>query len=328
MPGLITHYLCAEACLHQIEDATVQDVLRKYQSLYNVGAQGPDIFFYYVPCLYRRSMRELGNTLHKTKVGAFFSALIAFVDEIEETQHKDAALAYLSGYITHYALDAHAHPYIYYKSGFKTPEGKGSRVRHSVNHRQFETNIDVLMLQLITGHKPSEKKISELVHVKFKEAEIVANLLSNALHNTYGVSLSHKQVFNAFYSMYALNRVLQSPKGRRKRILTFMEGVAIKEHVLSSLVHDDTISDGIDYLNLKKGTWHFPWEKDTAHTHGFTDMFQHATSDASAMILGLFNYMNGGMTREALLALIGNRSLATGMDADLALDFKYHDSVF
>ncbi len=328
MPGLISHFLCADACLHKLEASKIKERINKYRPLYNVGAQGPDVFFYYLPSLYRSSMRDLGNTLHKTKVGSFFAALITLAEELDNEEKREAVLAYLAGYLTHYTLDTHAHPYIYYKSGFKTAESKGLRLRHSVNHRQFETNLDVLMLQLVTGQKPSEKKISELVQVRFKEAQIVANILSAALHRTYGVTLNNRQVYNAFYSMYALNRILQSPKGRRKYILTFMEDVTLKEHVLSSLIHEDLIQDGIDYLNLKKNDWHYPWEKGTAHTHGFTDMFQNAVKDGVAMINGLYNYFNSQITKEELLKLIGNRSFATGMDSDLALDFKYYDSVF
>ena len=328
MPGLITHYICADVCLNRLQNEAAKTVLQKNRPMYNVGAQGPDVFFYYLPSLYKKKIYRMGNVIHKTKINAFFASVIRLADNIEDVRDKQTVLSYLSGYLTHYALDANTHPYIYYKSGFKTTGDRTSAIRHSVNHRQFETNIDVLMLQLISSEKPSDKKIWQFVAASFAEAKPTAEILCGALQAVYGFRLSARQVYAAFRSMRMLNRVLQSKGGKRKQVMAFIENFTIHDHVVSSLIHSQSIDGGLDFLNLKKQPWHFPWENSVTHISTFTEMFETSIEEAVKLVECLFAYNAGELSHDALLKTIGNRSMSTGMDADLPLDFKFSDAVF
>ena len=326
MPGLITHYICADVCLGRLQDKNTKKILTDRRVMYNVGAQGPDVFFYYLPCLYRKSIYRMGNTLHEKKTGAFFSTALTLLSGITDTDARRAALAYLAGYLTHYALDASTHPYIYYKSGFKRKGDRTNPLRHSVNHRTFETNIDVLMLDMVSSEKPSDKKIWQFVSSSFKEAQTTAAMLSGALREVYGMKLSDRQVYAAFRSMGAVNRLLQSNGGKRKQVMAFIEDFTIKEYVISSLIHSQTADAALDFLNLKKQPWYFPWEDTTAHDSTFTDLFEIAVEQAVHMIDSLFAFDAGMLSHAEIVAIIGNRSMSTGMDAELALEFQFSEA--
>ncbi len=111
MPGFITHYICAQAVL-KAASPHVRKIVEEYSNLYNLGAQGPDIFYYYLPGLVKKQTRGIGNRLHQENPGAFIMNL---ADAIQNADEKDKPMlfAYTAGYITHYALDSATHPFVY-----------------------------------------------------------------------------------------------------------------------------------------------------------------------------------------------------------------------
>ncbi len=328
MPGLITHFICGDVCIKRLKNNELKNMLIKNRQIFNVGTQGPDIFFYYIPCLYKKSIYMLGNTLHKSKIGTFFSSLINFIDEIENKNEKQTAASYLAGYLTHYALDANTHPYIYYKSGFKVQGDKTKKIRYSVNHRNFETNIDILMLKLISSKKPSDKKLWEFIKVSYKESKITAGILSKTIKDVYDVNISANQIYNAIYSMYATNRLLQSKTGRKKVFMEFIENFTIKENIITSLIHEQEANGKIDFLNLKKSKWHYPWENEKENNHTFTELFENALSDSISMLEAEQSFLNKDISKDEFLKIIGNKSMETGIDSDTILEFKFSDVVF
>ncbi len=320
MPGLITHYICGEAVINALPKKQ-QKLLNNYRQLYNIGTQGPDVFFYYIPGLISKKTRELGTLMHKNHTGLFIRHQIQYVLS-QKGEEQDAACSYLCGYLSHYALDCNAHPYIYYNTGFRKKGVKD--LKYSVHHRNFETAIDVLMLKLLTGQKPADKKLWELIKVNKNEAASVVSMLSGSIKKAYNMDLSNRQVFNAIKYMIRLTRILQSKHGRRKNLLALAENLTLGEHHFSSLIHDQLIKDDYDYLNLAKKQWYHPSNKEEELTHSFPEMYNQSVTDAVDMIQALFSYMHQTMSLEELLEIIGNKSLASGINCDDDVEFKYY----
>jgi len=333
LPGLITHYICGQAtidALGALETSGARKLagtLRKNRQLFNVGAQGPDVFFYYLPCLYKRRLFGLGSRMHNKNISEFFAVYIRLTENLPKDK-RAGAVAYLAGYLTHYALDCAAHPYIYYKSGFKRKGDGVRKIRYSVNHRRFETNIDVLMLKLTSSERPMDKKLWQLLHVPYKTATAAAGVLSQTVSEVYGARMNHRQAYMAMYQMAALNRLIQSKNGRRKRAMELIEGATVRENVVSSLIHDQEITDGIDYLNLSHSDWNVPWENKNPRDEAFTELFAGAVAKAAEMIQALWAYFENKMTLDELLAVLGNNSFSTGVDASSKTEFVYSDVVY
>lgn len=323
MPGLITHYICGEAVLNKLPD-DIKKTLQDNRLLYNVGTQGPDIFFYSLSCLLRKKLAGLGSKMHSGQFNAYLNALLDSAKTGGAGQTA-ALAAYLSGYITHYALDSSAHPYIYYKSGFKRDGERGSRLKYSVNHHNFETAVDVLLLKLVSSEKPSDKKLWQLIRVTQVEAAHVAEHISQAIDDAYQVPISPRQVYGAMSSMSRATRLLQSKTGRRKRFIELAEDISIGDRFISSLIHPQEITDGIDYLNVSKKPWCLPWDNTRQYDLSFVEMFEHAVAGSVTKINALFDYLDGKMEKNALLFLMGNNSFATGIDAGEAVRFQYHE---
>jgi len=322
VPGLITHYICGEAVIHELPP-NIQDILQNGRQLYNLGCQGPDMFFYYLPGLLKRNLRNLGVDMHKTHVGDFFSRMLDSQQAAEPLRQR-MIFAYICGYLTHYTLDCNAHPYVYYKSGFRVKGDKTPRLRYSVRHRSFETAIDVLMLKMMSGERPADKKLWQLIRAEKAEALVIAGSLSGAISGAYGRNISQKEAFSAIRYMVYLTRVLQSKYGRRKRMMELAENLTVGEHIVSSVIHMQEVTDSVDYLNMKKEPWFMPWDGDNEINHSFGEMYNLAVAEATALIKRNYQFLTGSVTKNELLKDIGNKSLTSGLDIDEDRAFLIH----
>jgi len=314
MPGFITHYICGQAALGAA-DSNAQKMIRPYQQFYNIGTQGPDIFFYYVPGFLKKHSRDIGIQMHKHHFGDFISHMIdiMMIDKLPDVS-RDLLFAYISGFLTHYAMDATAHPYVYSKTGVRQKGDKAKAIKYSVDHRKFETAIDVLMLNLMSSKKPADYKLWELIHVDNDQVRIVAGAMSASIRETYGRNISPKDVYKAMAYMTNITRIIQSRRGRRKRFMELIENLMIGEHLVSSIVHMQQINDGVDYMNIEKSPWNIPGTEEK--TESFVELYHEAVGESNRMIDTLWRHMNGEVSRKKLILALGDRSLSTGFAPD------------
>ncbi len=326
MPGLITHYICGEAILNKLE-GEIHDLISKYRQIYNVGTQGPDVFFYYLPALVNKKLSGLGTKMHKGNFKLFLKGMAENIND-SEGEKRDAGISYVCGYLTHYALDYNTHPYIYFKTGARNDRQPVRSLKYSVYHRNFETAIDVLMLKLVSGEKPSAKKLWELIKLSRKEANSVADIISDNIKKAYETHITPRQVYKSFSYMMRLTRLLQSKNGRRKRLMEFAEDMTIGEKICSSLIHLQEINDGIDYLNINKSSWHMPWDDQNKLDSSFTEMFEKSIDIGCNMVNGFHRYITKEISLDELLLITGNYSFATGLEYGNDVEFKFHDIVY
>ena len=103
MPAAYAHYRFGKLLIPQLPSEVRQRVQR-FRRLYDVGLQGPDIFFYH-NILRKTAIGDLGNVFHKQSGAEFFSRSCEQID-------SEAAQAYLYGLLAHYCLDMLCHPFI------------------------------------------------------------------------------------------------------------------------------------------------------------------------------------------------------------------------
>ena len=312
MPGFITHYICGQAILNTVSP-DAKNTIQQHQQLYNIGTQGPDIFFYYIPGLLKKRSRDIGTQMHKHHFGAFIGHMIDSLIASPESE-RPALMAYISGFLTHYALDASAHPYVYSKTGVRQKGDTAKAIKYSVNHRKFETAIDVLMLDLMSSKQPSDYKLWELINVEEAPAQIASDAMSAAIHASHQRYISPKEVYRAMVYMINITWVIQSRKGRRKRFMELIENLTIGEALLTSIVHMQEVTSGVDYMNIAHSPWGLPGTE--ARTESFVELYGNAVSNGAQMIDSLWGYIQGNITKEGLMLAIGDRSLSTGFAPD------------
>ena len=107
MPSTYAHYRMGQEVIKQVS-VPAHDIIMKHKQLYDIGLHGPDILFYYHP-LVTNPVNAIGYGLHE-RSGKYFFGKAAEI--IETASDKEAALAYIYGFICHFALDSTCHGYI------------------------------------------------------------------------------------------------------------------------------------------------------------------------------------------------------------------------
>ncbi len=137
MPSSITHELIAAEAAKKLPEA-LQSAVSAAPDYYYLGAQGPDVFFFYKP-LGRREY-NFGKTLHRKQLCEWFSALLGGL----KTRTGDDLVkcrAYALGFCTHVEADVAFHPFVY-----AYLEKTGAHKRF---HQQMENDWDVVFLKTL-----------------------------------------------------------------------------------------------------------------------------------------------------------------------------------
>jgi len=308
MPGFITHYIAGKSTQKSISQ-DIRDYITPINPLFNLGTQGPDIFFYYISGFITRRIKNVGTQMHNGDLGRFFMGIADILKQSKSQSERKLVFAYTAGFLVHYAVDVHTHPYVY----AQTYDPPTPKIKETTRHRHFETSIDVLMLRRFYDRRPSDYKLWKLISPEKLHMRAAAAATSDAIRQVYNRDINPCDVYHAMEQMAHFTRHMQSKNGRRKRLLQGIENITAGSHVFSALIHPQEVTDNRDYLNTKNTPWSPPWAPDKTRTESFVDLFESAVHDAAQMIQALYSYMNNSLSHEQLAAQIRNCSLKTGV---------------
>ena len=103
MASFYAHYRFGKLLLPELP-ADVRQCVQRFRRVYDMGLQGPDIFFFYNPMM-KNPVSQLGYSYHNTSGQPFFLRACKAAD-------SEAALVYLYGLLAHYTLDSMVHPFV------------------------------------------------------------------------------------------------------------------------------------------------------------------------------------------------------------------------
>lgn len=328
MPSLITHYLCGEKSMEALHKCPAKEIIDRHRQVFNLGTQGPDIFFFYnfFTLTHNRRVGKIGSLMHKNKVGAFFRKSLKFI-KYEAGYDRELLTSYLLGFICHYTLDCASHPYIYYKAGFQR-RCEPATHKYSFYHHKFEKIIDFLMLENIKGIHPEDMEVHNLIKVDKNEAYTIAKMYENILPDVYGTIVKTDDIIKSIDSMVCIHKLLRDRRGVKIKLLLTLKKCFYWPQLALSYMYPKSVPDGPDYLNIKHVPWCLPWNNTAVRTYSFNDMFGMAALESKKLYETVYSYINNDTNIEYAAAKIGNRSYSTGEDCGLDLEFKYHDCIF
>ena len=149
MPGFRTHYIFGKSISDKV--AKKYPAIIRYPNSYNLGQQGPDIFFYCPPShiFYKE---HLGGVMHSCDTMAFFSSLFEARDRFITHDAKMIADAYIMGFMGHYSLDSTVHPYVHWRA-CKMKNKRRPNYAFGI-HVLLETDMDAHVLKTILHNIP------------------------------------------------------------------------------------------------------------------------------------------------------------------------------
>ncbi len=145
MPAVITHDLVAERSARQFPPNLFKAV-RENPDDFFLGAQGPDLFFFYRP--FSKREENAGKVLHRRHIYGLFSFLLCKLREGESREEHARLLAYAAGFIAHYAADTVFHPVVY--AALSEGGEKG------LIHQRIENDWDVYFYRKLCGKEANE----------------------------------------------------------------------------------------------------------------------------------------------------------------------------
>ena len=117
MPTTYAHWRFGDHALRGLEEGAMKAVTA-FRALYDIGAQGPDVFFHY-NCLKSNEVTRFGTKMHDTPMVRHLERFRE--NYLKEKEDRAAMLSYLLGFLSHFTLDAHCHGYIDRKAEVEGP---------------------------------------------------------------------------------------------------------------------------------------------------------------------------------------------------------------
>ncbi len=310
MPCSYAHHHCAERMLALLPKADAA-LIGEEQKLLSVGAQGPDIFFYHktIPLKTAGHYRLFARRLHTERVDSVFRNLLAGVkNAVEPFFHK--CFAYFAGYLSHYALDCVAHPYVFNRAG------------HGPGHTRFESDMDVALLKL--QNKDMKKTYAAILKMPAEEDSGVAGvLLGRALFECFGPEAPPPgECARAIHDMYRAQRLIVDPHGIKRGLVRALGKPIHAEELFTAAILPPKPDISLDSLNLARKPWREPWANGAVSDERFVELLERAALDAAGMVRAAAAYIRGETDEGTALARIGARSFHTGRDWREALEFE------
>ena len=313
MPGYMTHYIFGKKEFKKLSENEIKNAIRENRNVFNLGLQGPDIFFYFPGYLFINK-KNLGSIMHRNKTGECMERMLDFVCSRKNERERKIAIAYLAGFLGHYQLDISCHPYIYHKTDYMNRE-KGYHGKHVA----LETDIDYLLGKSVLKKKISEVDYGRLVKLNKKQCEVVGKMLSRACSETYGyIRMGEKVACAAVASMANVINVIKDKYGNREKIVRKIEKAFIGfEHFATSFIGDNYKLKNIDPMNYKKMPWYNPWETTISEirNESFEELMELASKRYQNNLDALLEALQNN-TKKRFKELVGNKSFLSGLELD------------
>lgn len=329
MPNIVTHYLCGLEAIKNIENEKCRVLIKKHQNVFNLGVQGPDILFYYGlwPWSGKVEAKNIGQDMHISKVNLIFKGFIDYI--IKQNEYvKNILTVYLMGFLCHNCMDSISHPYIFYRSGFKTATDPNDNL-YIYYHRRFETSIDVLLCKMFLNKKIHEIRPDKFIKITDTEQNIISAMYESVIKTVFKSNVPKKKVFKAIKDMTFVEKLFRDKHGIKKKIIAFIDNLIYGFPLFSSIIFPHKVTDGLDYLNLKKEEWCLPFDKNKKSNLSFIELFNEAYKRTQKFCDVLYSSIfSDNANIPYALKLFGNNSYTTGIDCDVPANFKYHDIIF
>lgn len=178
MPAYLTHRAAGERVLDKLGNGVIP-----HKMAYFLGCQGPDILFFrnYHPWLSSKNSLSLAIAMHSDNVRDEMANALEFAQKYDGPD-KDELLSYIAGFITHYAIDKNAHPFVYGKAGKDTNAHHGiefmwdsysAKEQWDIDPQNFDAPAEIMYNDVGEGICAWYKNVANDVYEKVISLDVV-----------------------------------------------------------------------------------------------------------------------------------------------------------
>lgn len=326
MPDILSHLICSDEATKKLS-IDVRSIINHHKKIFNLGAQGPDLFFYYkvYPWQNAGDIERFANTIHSSKTTEFFmNAANTIKQNINhdpmgffKAAHYDTDLhrqfAYMAGFLTHYALDTSGHPYIFYHSGIDSGH----------NHKYLECIIDTLIMDIYDAKKIKLHKTGQAINLSTLDRLVVSDFLSKVIYDTYNEKVDPDVVNRAIKDMSVVMKTMYDPRALKRGAFSVIDRVSKSKGKIVTATYPAKLDSKIDYLNLQHNTWCHPLDETLTYNKSFLECFKEAIDYSNMLISGFTFYIIGQMDHNSYERVLGDKLYDTGLHFSKGKDMSF-----
>ena len=249
MPAIVSHYLLAERVLHDLAQLLPDVDIDRTAFIW--GASGPDIFFCHriLPHQKQRSLRTMSTKMHNTSPELILNYLVSYA----RLKCDDIAMSYALGFVTHYAFDSLAHPFILYSADVMSlfQPHKHS----SLCHNEIESALDSLMLRAERGQRISDFRLQDAAPLDPVVNNAIAAAMQGALLYLYNKGAYKSEIYTAQKDWRRSLAALNDRHGLKYRFISHAEHLVGLPPLLSPIFRRNYPDISMDPANLQHNKW-------------------------------------------------------------------------
>ena len=322
MAGTITHGYFSIDVYNRLDD-NIKDNLKNNKETFKTCNLGHDIY-YYSHNFYNKSQKNIGNYMHKHDTKNFFINTIKYIKD-NHLENNYEIIAYLYGYIGHYALDSTTHPYITYKTGYFNKRKKET-YKYNSKHGELESYIDTYFINKNENIKPYKFKIHNFCFNTEISKEL-EELINYTLYKTYKFNNMGKCFKSGIRNMKTSYRIFRyDPLKIKVNIYKFIDFFLPKKvRKLSCNMYSYDLNNNDYYLNLKHKKWCHPRYKNEVSTESFIDLYNDSIDKAVYLINEVNKVLYKSKDISYLDKIFLNTSMTSGKDCNDKAKNKYFE---
>ena len=284
MPAIVSHYLLAQRVYEAL--CELRPGLNLNHSAFVWGASGPDLFFCHrlLPCQPGRSLRSFGTRMHHAPADRMLNYLIGYA----LCERDDLVMSYALGFITHYAVDATAHPFVLYFSNvlsYLQP-----RKHPSVCHNELEAALDSIFLRMEQqGRHISSFPLQSAAPLEENVNRAIARVLQGYLLFEFGFCAAASEIVRAQQDWHHALKALYDPTGIKFHLIRRGEQLLGLPPLLSPMLRRDVPDLSNDPANFHRAQWFDPSTGKERR-----DTFPELTDQAEALSVSLIAQVLSG----------------------------------
>lgn len=281
MPALLTHAIFGEKTLPVLESfvAPTGVVTCEQREAFILGCQGPDPLFFHIRGRNAKRSSRIGHLMHVQQMTEAFTCMRSCVDRFEP---RDAGIAqaFALGWLAHYTLDVHAHPFVYAQQYALCQAHEDLTNAGSAVHAVIESDLDIQALYRFHKGETIESNPAYphiVMQASSNVLRIASQLVAWIAKEVYEENLSFQAYASSVHDMRLIYRIIDKPHSKRAVRVGKLERM-VKEHsILSSLAHFTQRGLVTPVANTTRTTWENPFTHQTSNA-SFWEIFDRAAT--------------------------------------------------
>lgn len=277
MPSIMSHYLLSKRMIEYVKQNYPKEEFAENAVIW--GGQGPDFLYSFVSKSTENDMFKYASSLHRTPA----NDTLEFLSNFAKASKNEIDKGYVVGFLSHFAFDSIAHPFVLYAS--KEISGDGV-LEENVCHWLLETNVDLILLRYEDGKTGNELHLKNCAPKDDKVCQHITTIYNIMGQKVFGKDYNMDDIYKATKDYVKKMKKDNDFTGMKKTLAQRKEKRENTQPTRSVCLRGIAEDDDYDYANISNSVW---CKDGQECTDSFIDMFEQASDLAKKLVDAFLN---------------------------------------